>query len=288
MAARRVVALATERRLICCWQVKSVWCWRSVDWPSDACVGGMPAQRDAMGEMLAELLFESDVIGAQLELLLPLDGVDWRVLDGVQSDFVDSVLADRDQSLQWPLNPLESYSCVSSCSDGLLAIGVSRSMLLSWIDMVEQADLPLRRVDWILMSALRTINYLTVDRARQVAWLFPHGSALRLVLIQDGVPEVDHIFSMADKPLNIVMSEVRRTVSAWQQLMNVRGMLGWWFSFPDSLQQSFMELIDIDRDERLLNQVFDGNIELSDGLHGDEPLEPLEHLALLGMLKEMT
>ena len=43
----------------------------------------MPMQREAMSEALEELLFDSDVVGARLELLLPVDGVYWRVLEGL-------------------------------------------------------------------------------------------------------------------------------------------------------------------------------------------------------------
>jgi hypothetical protein len=78
LGVRRVLALATERRLICCWQHKSLWYWRSIDWPPDACRDGMPMQREVMSEALEELLFDSDVVGARLELLLPVDGVYWR------------------------------------------------------------------------------------------------------------------------------------------------------------------------------------------------------------------
>ena len=72
LSVRRVLALVTERRLICCWQHKSLWYWRPVDWPSDSCRDGMPMQREAMSEALEELLFDSDVVGARLELLLLL------------------------------------------------------------------------------------------------------------------------------------------------------------------------------------------------------------------------
>ena len=47
-------------------------------------------QREAMAESLEELLFDSNVGGARIELLLPLDGVNWRVLEGVGADVFDS------------------------------------------------------------------------------------------------------------------------------------------------------------------------------------------------------
>ena len=66
-------------------------------------------QREAMAELLADLLLDHDLIDAQVELLLPLSGVHWRVLDGIepgQFEQANPALAD----LPWPLQPQESYT----------------------------------------------------------------------------------------------------------------------------------------------------------------------------------
>ena len=73
----------------------------------------MPLQREAMAELLADLLLDHDLIDAQVELLLPLSGVHWRVLDGIepgQFEQVKPALAD----LPWPLQPQESYTALTS------------------------------------------------------------------------------------------------------------------------------------------------------------------------------
>ena len=112
-------------------------------------------QREAMAELLADLLLDHDLIDAQVELLLPLSGVHWRVLDGIepgQFEQVKPALAD----LPWPLQPQESYTALTSLgtSDGsvtgssvTVALGVTRLQLQAWIDVMDQADLVLRRVD---------------------------------------------------------------------------------------------------------------------------------------------
>ena len=285
---RRVLALATERRLVCCWQHKSLWYWRSVDWPPDTCRDGMPMQREAMSEALEELLFDSDVASARLELLLPVDGVYWRVLEGVGADVFDSDASSAALSngLDWPLDPLESYVAATPCSDGLVVVGVRRTMLQAWIDVVEQADLPLQRVDWLVSCAQRCLHHLSSGWTGDLAWLFPHGSAVRLVLIHNGVPEVDQTFAgdgIAPDPL---ISEIRRSVSAWQTLMNRSVPLGWWLSFSEPRYQIFMPLIDAARQDCLLNQPFAWNPAPWGADSGDDTLEPLEQLALLGMLLE--
>ena len=72
---RQILALAIERRLICCWQHKLHWNWRSIDWPSYACRDGTPMQREVITEVLEKLFLDSDVAVARLELLLRVDGV---------------------------------------------------------------------------------------------------------------------------------------------------------------------------------------------------------------------
>ena len=69
---------------------------------------------------------DSDVAVARLELLLPVDGVYWRVLEGVGADFFDSdslsaVLSD---GLDWPLDPLESYVVATPCANRVVAVGL--------------------------------------------------------------------------------------------------------------------------------------------------------------------
>ena len=288
LGVRRVLGLATDRRLVCCWQHKSLWYWRSIDWPPDACRDGMPMQREVMSEALEELLFDSDVVGARLELLLPVDGVYWRVLEGVGADVFDSDASSAAlcNGLDWPLDPSASYVTATPCADAVVAVGVRRTMLQAWIDVVEQADLPLQRVDWLLSCAQRCLHHLSSGWTGDVAWLFPHGSAVRLVLIHDGVPEVDQTFARDGLEPDALISEIRRSVSAWQTLMNRSVPLGWWLSFPESHNQMFMLLIDAARQDCLLNQPFAWNPAPWGEDSGDDPLEPLEQLALFGMLVE--
>ena len=245
-------------------------------------------QREAMSEALEELLFDSDVVGARLELLLPIDGVDWRVLEGVGADLFDSDASSAALSngLDWPLDPLESYVTATPCTDGVIAVAVRRTILQAWIDVVEQADLPLQRVDWIVSCAQRRLQQLNAHWTGDLAWLFPHGSAVRLVLIHDGVPEVDQTFAREGIAPDVLIAEIRRSVSAWQMLMNRSIPLGWWLSFTESQNQTFMPLIDAGREGCLLNQSFEWSPAPWGEDSGDDPLEPLEQLALFGMLVE--
>ena len=102
---------------------------------------GQPLQRDAVADLLAELLFDCDVVGAQLELVLPIQGTHWRVLDGVvsepQIDSADLLAITTD--LNWPLDAADSYVVITPCVDQTLLVGCPRSLLQAWIDVVEMA-----------------------------------------------------------------------------------------------------------------------------------------------------
>ena len=58
--------------------------WRGVDLPVDLCRDGLPMQRQALGELCADLLLDCGLSPAavDLELLLPLEACQWRLLAG--------------------------------------------------------------------------------------------------------------------------------------------------------------------------------------------------------------
>ena len=85
-SAKTVVVLAMERGLWIGWSSDQGWQSAFGSWPNGCCRDGMPLQREAMAELLADLLLDHDLIDAQVELLLPLAGVHWRVLDGIEPD----------------------------------------------------------------------------------------------------------------------------------------------------------------------------------------------------------
>ena len=111
--AQKVVVLASDRGLWIVWRSDARWQVASGSWPEGCCRDGMLLQREAIAELLADLLLDNDLMGAQVELVLPMDGVQWRVLDGIEPDQLEQVkpaLAD----LPWPLQALESYTVLTS------------------------------------------------------------------------------------------------------------------------------------------------------------------------------
>lgn len=243
-------------------------------------------QREAIGELLADLLLDAEVAPGQLTLLLPLAGGHWRVLDGATLDQVTALEASQEwlDALDWPLQPTDSYCSLAGLGGAVMAIGVSRTLLQAWIDVVEMADLPLHRVNWTLLSACRGLNTVLGDWTADVAWLFPDGPALRMVLIRAGVPEVDQIFK-SDQP-DRLRQEIRRCVAAWQSEAIVSAPLGWWLSFSENEAEGWLPLIDPDRGEQRLDAAMTWSPDPVIDESSQDTLSPLDQLGLYGMVLE--
>ena len=286
-AAQTVVVLASDRGLWIVWPSKGGWQVASGFWPEGCCRDGMPLQREAMAELLADLLLDHDLMDAQVELLLPLAGVHWRVLDGIgpgQFEQVKPALA----GLPWPLQPQESYTALTSLGtahgSAMVALGVTRVHLQAWIDVIEQADLVLRRVDWCLSSALRGLLQLIHPWSGNLAWLIQDGPSCRLVLLSSGVPELDQVMTTPVADLEGCQREIRAWLTAWQQRSPSSVELGWWFSVAHDQSDLWRDLVDGGRGEHLLHRILPPFENAMDSSFSPKSLEPLEHLALLGSL----
>lgn len=240
-----------------------------------------------MGELLADLLLDADVVGAQIELVLPLEGCEWRVLEGVHGDQALTMgqsqawLGALDWSLKWP----DCYVALTSCADDLLAIGVDRTLFQAWVDVVEIADQPLRRVDWMLSSALRGLMLHLTTWQGDLAWVLADQQGLRLVVIRDGVPEIDYAIPRGTP--SIMRQELRRVVSAWQSLAGSTPSMGWWLSLPDELVDSVAPIVDIDRGEQRLDMPVQTVLASDSDQDELDSLNPLEQLALEGMFEDI-
>ncbi len=111
-----------------------------------------------------------------------------------------------------------------------VALGVKRVHLQAWIDVIEQADLVLRRVDWCLSSALRGLLQLTQHWSGDLAWLIQDGPSCRLVLLRGGVPELDQVMTTAAAEVDGCQREIRAWLTAWNR--GRRRRLRWVGGFP--------------------------------------------------------
>lgn len=284
---RRVLVVVSDQRLVCCWENRGQWLWRSGSLPPDSIRDGLPLQRDAMAELLAELLLDCDVMGAQLELVLPIQGSHWRVLDGVApeqlEDFTELLATTTD--LNWPLDSEDSYLAIAPCADQMLLVGCPRSLLQAWIDVVEMADLPLRRVDWLVSSAQRGLVLEQQEWPGDLAWVFADASSYRLVVLRDGVPELDCFIRLSNN--DDLVLELRRRVAAWQALSGASPQLAWCLCLSQELLTRLEPLIDPDRGETSCGAEVSWipmAVTADDEAQG---LQDLERLALQGMREDI-
>ena len=92
---RPVLVVVFDQGLICCWEDVNGWVQRGCSWPAGSCQQGVPLQREAIADLLADLLLDCDVIGAQIVLCLPLAAARWCVLEGMPSDLIRSFADPR-------------------------------------------------------------------------------------------------------------------------------------------------------------------------------------------------
>ena len=191
LSAVRVLVALTDQGVTCAWRSKGQWVWVDAEWPPGACIKGRPQQSEAMADLIADLLLDAGLVGARIELLLPLDLCEWRVLDGLGRSMNDGSL-DRaiQRQMSWSFDPGNCYVSCSDCSGSTLAVAVSRVDLQAWIDLFEQADLSLDRVDWLLSAAYRGILHQSAGQDADLAWMIATAQTSRLLLIRNGVPEL--------------------------------------------------------------------------------------------------
>ena len=214
-----VLMAVNNTSLVCCWDQSGRWQQRVVGWPDGVCRDGVPLQREAVGELIADLIFDCDCPGAELVLCLPLDAASWCVLDGYGSDGPPGLLPQALQSVDLPFGLAESYVTSSPVQEALALVGVPRSLIQAWREVAELVDLPLRRVDWLLTAAQRALHQLMRTWDGDLDWLVMEEKSLRLLLFRQGVPEVEHALEQLD-PL-ACQRQIRACVACLNQPLPV-------------------------------------------------------------------
>ena len=282
-----VLIAVDNSSLVCCWNQAGRWQQRVVAWPDGVCRDGVPLQREAVGELIADLIFDCDCPGGELVLCLPLDAASWCVDDGYGMDGSPGLMPQALQPVELPFDLAESYITSSPVQEALAVVAAPRSLIQGWSEVAELADLPLRRVDWSLTAAQRALHQLTQAWDGDLAWLVRDGKSMRLLLRRQGVPEVDHALEQLD-PL-ACQREIRACVAAWQCLVDTPSALGWWLSVPRAQVDDWMPLVDEASGECCLNQPLPTWAEPSDDGTAGEATDvpsPLQQLALLALQQE--
>ena len=204
------------------------WALSNVALPPDLCRSGQPLNSDVLGETIADLLLEQGLSPPQVEfeLLLPLSSCQWRLLEGPAAVGLTCAADLRllQPELGWSLVLQDSYLDVipQARGDSALVVGTDRWLLQAWASTLEEADLSLRRVEWLLSAAWRGLCDARADADEQLVWLVEQGGQWRLLLLSLGCPEIDIGLAASEHPA--LREEVMELVEAWDPA----GLPGWW------------------------------------------------------------
>jgi hypothetical protein len=241
---RRVVLAASDRVLSLAWLDQGEQHIIETELPPDLCQGGVPLQREVLAEMVADLLLEQGIasVSVEVELLLPLPSCEWRLLEGAAGLGDASSLRTLAPELTWPLQWQESYVAWTSLAemDMAMVVGADRLIVQAWIDMVASADLNLCQAEWLLVAAWRALQALNEPMKGEWAWLIESEGGWRLVLLREGLPELDVVLQATQ--LSSVRDEVLFFLDAWDQKQRQVGVRrSWWITAGPSWKGRWKE-----------------------------------------------
>ena len=244
LTRRRVVLAASDRVLSLAWWEQGEQRIINTDLPPDLCQGGVPLQREVLAELVADLLIEQGIssVSVELELLLPLSICDWRLLEGAAGLGDATSLRALAPEMTWPLQWQESYVALTALNDRDMAIvvGADRLILQAWIDTVASADLNLCQAEWLLVAAWRALQALNASLAGEWVWLIESEGIWRLVLLREGLPELDVALKATQLPS--VRDEVLFLLEAWEQKQRQAGARrSWWITAGPSWKGRWQE-----------------------------------------------
>ena len=227
---RRVVLAPEDQVLHLAWRTQDRWEMATIDLPPDLCRSGQPLNHQVLGETIADLLLEKGFSLPQvdIELLLPLSSCEWRLLEGAAATALScgDDLRVLQPELGWALSLQDCYLDILTLpqSDSALVVGTERQLLQAWVDTLQEADLPLRRAEWLLSAAWRSLFDGHAGADQRLVWLVEQQGRWRLLLLRNGFPEVDLSLHALEYPA--LRDEVLGLVEAWDTEDSLS--LGWW------------------------------------------------------------
>ena len=233
LTRQRVVLAVSDRALSLAWWDQGERHIVETDLPPDLCQGGVPLQREVLAELVADLLIEHGIpsVSVELELLLPLSSCHWRLLGGAAGLGDATSLRVLAPEMTWPLQWQESYVALTSLndSDTAMVVGADRLILQAWIDTVALADLNLCQAEWLLVAAWRALQSLNTALEGEWVWLIEFEGVWRLVLLCDGMPELD--LDLQTKTFPAIRDEVLFLLGEWDQKQGQVGATRkWWIT----------------------------------------------------------
>ncbi len=233
ISRRRVVLAADDHALSLSWRDRDEQRLVHADLPPDLCRRGVPLQRQALAETVADLLLEQNIapVSVELELLLPLPSCHWRLLEGASGLDDASNLRELSPEMNWPLQWHDSYLAMTPMDERGMAmvVGADRLMLQAWIDTVALADISLYQAEWLLVAAWRALQVCIEPWQGEWVWVIEQNGMWRLVVLCDGWPELD--VALQSTQVMSLREEVLLLLEAWDgRRRQVDGSRSWWIT----------------------------------------------------------
>ncbi|MGC6482377.1 MAG: hypothetical protein ACON4T_02245 [Synechococcus sp.] len=241
---RQLVQMAVQGdTLTLSWRQDEEQYWRRADLPADLCQAGLPMQRQALGDFCADLLLDCGLTpsAVDLELLLPLESCQWRRLagSGPGDDLrgLDvAMVRQQGLSLGWPFGLDDAYLAFTKtgkAEPASMLVGTQRLMLQAWVAVVEAADISLHRVDWLMAAAWRGLRAAFDHVPEEVVWLIRAKRGWRVLLMDEGYPELDRWLSDEELDPSLSRADAFRDgleamLAAWEERPGYAGDQSRW------------------------------------------------------------
>ena len=118
-----VLVTISDAGMYFCWRQGRRWRFRSALWPEGACRDGSPNNTEAIGELIADLLFDLQLLGRSWCFASSFSG-HWCVVDGLSAADITSEGLRRDSlgSVDLPFNLEQSYLLTTPIQDISLSL----------------------------------------------------------------------------------------------------------------------------------------------------------------------
>lgn len=164
--------------------------------PALTCREGMPLEREALGDLIGDLLLSEKQLDAYVLAVLPFEAAHWRVLVRPFSELPDDpaeVVRQLDPPLNLPFSLTDAYLDLHPLpgqTDELLLVAAPKRLVDGWIEVFRLAGAKLDRLapaQGCLLAAIED-ELLECDENELVALLVPEENDCLLWLFHRGLP----------------------------------------------------------------------------------------------------
>jgi Tfp pilus assembly PilM family ATPase len=169
--------------------------------PPLTCRDGLPLEKEAIGDLIGDLLLNEKMLEAYVMAVLPFEASHWRVLvrpfsEPPQDPVKELRRLDPSLSLPFSLRDADfDLYPLPGAPDQLLLVASERKLIDGWLDVFRLAGVKLERLapaQGCLLAALSD-ELIDSDADELVAFLMPQGRSCLLWFFHQGIPVFEKI-----------------------------------------------------------------------------------------------